>query len=214
MTTRHPRTYFTSDLHLGHEKVAQHRGFDRPLDHDRHIVDGIRGTLEHGDRLWILGDISSGTKRAEHVALDLLDELTKDYDLHLVLGNHDTAHPMHIGSHVRVQKFLEVFTTVQERVRVKFTPAAPMAEGVRAPVAWLSHFPYFGDGDRGTTEDRHPGVRLRDEGHYLIHGHLHTTQTWTATRSLHVGLDAWNLRPVCRDVIADLIDTREKELTA
>ena len=30
--------FFTSDLHLGHRKAAEHPGYDNPVDHDAEIV--------------------------------------------------------------------------------------------------------------------------------------------------------------------------------
>lgn len=37
-TRRQPRTFYTSDLHLGHEKVAALRGFDSVAAHDAAIL--------------------------------------------------------------------------------------------------------------------------------------------------------------------------------
>jgi calcineurin-like phosphoesterase family protein len=202
--------WFTSDLHLAHPKVAELRGFASTKLHDAAIMGNLAATLGKNDALWILGDISSGTNRSEREALDQLAELTVVANLHLVLGNHDTPHPMHCTTQ-NAAKYLEVFNTVQERGRRKFTTTQP-THGERAKKVWLSHFPYFGNGDRGEDE-RYSEVRLHDAGDYLLHGHLHTRKQWTAPRSIHVGLDAWELKPVHHATIQSMIDKREKALS-
>lgn len=57
----------------------------------------------------------------------------------------------------------------------------------------LSYFPYATD---HTTSARYLQFRLRDEGNWLLHGHTHAKEKITSRREIHVGLDAWNLRPV------------------
>jgi calcineurin-like phosphoesterase family protein len=50
--------------------------------------------------------------------------------------------------------------------------------------------------------------RLRDEGKYLIHGHLHSAEKFNG-REIHVGVDAWDFTPVPLETIADYIKERE-----
>lgn len=52
--------WFTSDLHLGHEKVAELRGFPSVRKHDSVIVDNLLRSLNSGDKLFVLGDVSLG----------------------------------------------------------------------------------------------------------------------------------------------------------
>lgn len=74
----HPRTWFTSDLHLGHPFVAELRGYDRgDADVERHdaaILGNLTAALSPGDTLWVLGDISSGWGPQEERALSLLHD--------------------------------------------------------------------------------------------------------------------------------------------
>lgn len=66
----------------------------------------------------------------------------------------------------------------------------------------LSHFPYEGDHDG--REDRYQQWRLRDEGAWLINGHVHGA--WTLrNRQINVGVDKW-LFPIEQGVMASLID--------
>ncbi|MDJ0404003.1 metallophosphoesterase family protein [Rhodococcus erythropolis] len=192
------KTWFTSDLHLGHEKVADHRGFASTDEHDTVILGNLHAALDRGDHLWILGDISSGTNRSERNALDKLNELTRTNTLHLIAGNHDSCHPMRTDAFARRSMYEQVFVSVQPYARRR------LPDGVGK--VWLSHLPFHGAGDREPGVERYPEVRLHDDGNdWIMHGHLHTPGKVSGPRSLHIGLDAWDLKPVWWEAAATLI---------
>ncbi len=170
--------WFTSDLHLGHRLVAQLRGFDSPEEHDAAILDAWAKRVGKNDQVWVLGDIavSNPVKALEQIA-----ELTGIK--HLIAGNHDSCHPMHRDSHKWQPRYLTTFASVQAFARRR----------VNGKPVMLSHFPYTVD--RG-IEIRYPGYRLTDCGVPLLHGHTHLTERITSDHEIHVGLDAWSLRPV------------------
>ncbi len=190
--------HFTSDLHLGHRKAAEHRGFTGPqatAEHDVIIARNWNAVVRPDDAVWVLGDLAASSPA---YALEILGNLpgTK----HLVLGNHDQPHPMHRDAHLRLGKYLDVFASVS-------TAARRRVEGTEV---LLSHFPYHRD--RG--EVRHTQWRLRDEGRWLLHGHTHGPERVTITgfrrtapltKEIHVGVDAWDLTPVPLTTIAHLI---------
>lgn len=182
-------TWFTSDLHLGHQKVAEIRGFADPEDHDREILENLYRDLSTGDSLWILGDISSGGSAAQDSALSAIHSLAADLDLrlHLVAGNHDGVHPMHRNARKWDQAYRTVFESVQ--------PFARRRLGGRN--LWVSHFPWRGGGDH-TINERYETVRLGDDGtSWLLHGHTHSpVQVDVERRMVNVAVDAWGLRPV------------------
>ncbi|WP_068743651.1 metallophosphoesterase [Tsukamurella pseudospumae] len=189
---------YTSDLHLGHALVAETRGYrlhaDSIAEHDTAILDALHALNPKGDQLYILGDLSSGSKRGTERALELLAEVpvTK----HLILGNHDPAHPMHRDAWKWQRRYLDVFESIQPFARQRFT-----VDDVRHEVL-LSHFPYDGD---HTEEARYSQYRLRNYDRWLLHGHTHSgKRIAVGTRQIHVGWDAWR-RPVPEDDIADLI---------
>lgn len=201
--------YVTSDLHLGHRTVATvHRGFPSVEAHDLAILSGIANTLSAGDRLIVCGDLSSGTHRQEALALKKIAPLTEFFRIDYLLGNHDTPHPRNPDALERLPLFTNVFASVTTAASLRI----PGMKGVRL---WLSHFPYRGDGDRYSPEDRYPETRLHDNGvDWLLHGHIHTDQHWTADRSLHIGPDAWGLKPVPLDTVYSMIHEREKDSIA
>jgi calcineurin-like phosphoesterase family protein len=66
----------------------------------------------------------------------------------------------------------------------------------------LSHLPYEGDSH---GEDRFVPWRPRDEGGWIVHGHVHTAWRHRG-RMINVGVDAWGCSPVEEATVAALID--------
>jgi calcineurin-like phosphoesterase family protein len=179
-----------SDPHIAHELVALDRGFTCTKDHDEFFAQQWVENVTKKDSVWILGDLASSNPKP---ALELLKKLPGIK--HLVAGNHDPVHPLYPDAHRQFRKYLDVFSSVQM--------AASRRIGDRTVV--LSHFPYEGDGiDR---EDRYSQWRLRDEGLWLIHGHVH--KAWKVKgRQLNAGFDIWQ-RPVSFDELGQFIDACE-----
>lgn len=171
--------WLTSDPHLGHALVAGIRGFDNPDGHDAVWSDAFAATVKKNDNVWILGDLTGGGKL--DYALNTLDLLPGKK--HLILGNHDPAHPLNRGSHNVFKRYFPTFESVQLHARKSVA-------GVRV---LLSHFPYLGDTD-GRTFDRFSQWRLPNEGQTLVHGHTHTSRVLSrasGTTQVHVGWDTW-----------------------
>jgi calcineurin-like phosphoesterase family protein len=163
-------TYRTSDTHLGDLKVALDRGFDTVAAHDEWATGLWRDVIKPTDQVIVLGDLG----RPAH-ALPILGALpgTK----HLVSGNHDRCHPAHRTARNSQRAYLEVFETVNSALTLRDQGVEFLA----------SHFPYTGD---HTEHDRHTQFRLRDEGAWLLHGHVH--KEWKVRgRQINVGLDPW-----------------------
>lgn len=194
-------TFFTSDLHFGHRKVAGLRGFGEHCtsvaEHDAAIRDGWRARVEETDVVYILGDLSAGGRAVTENSLGELFELPGGK--RLIAGNHDPAHPMNRDAWKWTKAFAEVFEHVAPFARVRVLGREVM----------LSHFPY--ERDRGPM--RYAQYRLRDEGLPLLHGHTHGTERLTVLNraegprvEVHVGVDAWGLSPVSDVAVALLLD--------
>lgn len=168
--------WFTSDLHFGHRLVAGHRGFPTTEHHDIAICDNWEKAVREEDQVWVLGDLTLNNPGR---ALGLIQALpgTK----HFITGNHDPCHPMHRQAHKWQPRFMEVFASVQAFARRR----------IMGQEVLLSHFPYSKD----RHEARYMQYRLRDEGLWLLHGHTHGTERREGTE-IHVGLDAWDMKPV------------------
>lgn len=205
--------WFLSDPHFGHKLVCDirfrrtHPGVVVPQDvvdwHDETLQRNWRGLIHPRDRVWLLGDISSGSPAPEKRALEILSDLPGEK--HLITGNHDGPHPMHRDSFKVQRRFLEVFASVQMAAKRRF----PGRHDGHVTV-FLSHFPY--KADRG-LEARHLEWRLRNEGVILLHGHTHWTEKLSyddsvegnPTPQIHVGLDAWGMRPVSFEQVKQLV---------
>lgn len=156
---------WVADLHLGHAKVADLRGFASVREHDTHILSQL-AELDPWDTLWVLGDISSGKPEDERIALALLDQMVSA-EMHLIAGNHDSVSSIHRGGFKRQREWLEVFDSVQQFGRVRINGASVM----------MSHYPYARSGDGpGRGPGRYIEYRLPDVGLPLIHGHTHQTE--------------------------------------
>ncbi|AEK10032.1 phosphoesterase [Mycobacterium phage Rey] len=201
--------WFTSDLHIGHSKIAGLRAGDRVFPavvgavedwHDRMLAKGWDEVVGKDDVVWVLGDISSGTNDGQRKALAWLKE--RPGRKRLVPGNHDGVHGLQRDGHKWEPEYREVF----ERIVMAAKLRIPLPEGHLS--ATLSHFPYDGD---HTDPDRHTTWRLRDEGLPAIHGHTHSTERVSHSQrgslQVHVGVDANWFAPVPMSYVTNLIAT-------
>jgi len=183
-------TFFTADPHFGHKLVAGLRGFDDPDSHDAALIENWRSLVKPEDLVWVLGDLE--LSHNQEYALGIIDSLPGRKQL--IPGNHDPVHPMHSGAHKWQGRYLRSFESVQPFARLKL-------DGHRV---LLSHFPYTAD----RKELQYTQYRLPDEGRFLLHGHTHSPVKITSDRELHVGLDAWDLRPVPVRHVIDFLNGR------
>lgn len=177
-------TYFVADLHFGHERVSDIRGFESTEQHDEFIFDSWMASVRPQDRVFVLGDISGGSTFGEERALGLLASLPGEK--HLIAGNHDSVASIHRNGYKKTSRFLEVFASVRDFARIR----------VQRRDILLSHYPYAyeGDGKNREAKTRYEQFRLPFLGAPLVHGHTHATVaetdgfqycvSWDAHRSL------------------------------
>jgi calcineurin-like phosphoesterase family protein len=193
------RVFFTSDLHIGHNFVAGLRGFSSTDDHDDALALNwdrvVNPNGDRGDQVWVLGDLSVGGDKAQKRALAWM--MQRPGRKHLIVGNHDGAHPMNRNAHVWQKHYLGVFESVQMAARRR----------INGQNVLLSHFPYAeSEWADHTAEARYPQWRLPNMGLWLLHGHIHTKdKLHEKDKSIHVGVDAWNLTPIPLEEIEELI---------
>jgi calcineurin-like phosphoesterase family protein len=178
-----PATWFIGDLHFGHQKVSQIRGFSDTSEHDEAIVAKWRRQVHDDDRVFVLGDISSGARQGELAALAILETLPGRKTL--IAGNHDSVSSIHRQESPHRLHFAAVFDTVRDYARVR----------VEREDVLLSHYPYASQGDgpnRG--EMRYGQWRLPDLGGRLVHAHTHNADPFNGSptgREMCVSWDAW-----------------------
>lgn len=123
---------------------------------------------------------------------------------YLVSGNHDGCHPMH-------RRWMKVLEHYQEAFQLVTPLASARLEGEKV---LLSHFPYADEpGAEGSRslDVRYPEWRPANCGKWLLHGHTHAADQRLHGKQIHVGLDAWDLTPVSKDVVSKLIRGAQHE---
>lgn len=190
--------FYTSDLHIGHAKVAEIRGFAtteirdtgptiEPVvvvdvaAHADYIAEIWDSTVKKDDTVYVLGD--TGLGQFEKVVLPWFKD--RPGIKHLIAGNHDPVHPCRSDAVKLQPKWLDVFRTINPYLTRK----------VAGEKFMLSHFPYESYGD-GTTHGEEGGRwnewRVPEElGKPLVHGHTHGPER-EHDNMFHVGWDAWN----------------------
>lgn len=190
------KTFFTSDLHFGHARIIElcNRPFGSVAEMDEALILRWNDTVGADDLVWVLGDYALGD---HHRGLAYLPSLNGTKVL--VSGNHDRCWGGDRQAWKHVRDYLDAgFAAVHDYARTKLPPVSEGAAGQRV---LLSHFPYVGDSG---PEDRFTQYRLRDEGAWLLHGHVHTAYQ-VSGRGINVGVDVWDFTPVASDRLARLI---------
>lgn len=181
--------YLTSDLHFGHIVAANHRGFDSVEEHDEALINNWNAVVQPRDEVYVLGDIMFGDKER-----GVSNTLRLRGYLHLVLGNHDRPAPNNKNGHKHYNAMGDAWNTISQLATISYAGTSYL----------MSHYPYEGD---HTEETRYDQYRPRDLGMPLFHGHIHSDSKFSVTKhgtpQYHVGLDAWDMKPVLiRDALS------------
>lgn len=178
-----PGVWFVGDTHFGHEKVSEIRGFNTTSDHDQSIINKWTRQVKSDDLVYVLGDISGGSRTGEAHALDTLNFLPGRKIL--ISGNHDSVSSIHRKQSPHLSAFRRVFEDIKDFGRVR----------IEGHEILLSHYPYASSGDgpnRGPI--RYEQYRLPDLGGPLIHAHTHHSHPTSGSatgREVCVSWDAW-----------------------
>lgn len=176
------RAFFTSDLHLGHDKefVWSKRGFKSVEEHDSFILNYWASTVTHDDIMVLVGDFVMGRNKVER-AFEIIEKMPFRHLL-WVCGNHD--HPIH--------KMWQHIDTTTRSIVVR-----DMDRWMTFGDILVSHFPPEMIGEH--TEDRYRDYskvapKLTDSDKF-VHGHTHSDKFVTQVgdkKLIHVGWDAHN----------------------
>lgn len=168
-------TWFMGDPHFEHQKVAELRGFASTEAHDAKLAWQWNRQVRPTDLVYVLGDISGGSRRTEARALDVLETLNGRK--RLIAGNHDSVSSIHRALSPHIARFNEVFERVGDFGRIRFNRQEIL----------LSHYPYQED---HFDQPRYMQYRLPDHGLPLIHAHTHSSTRFRG-REACVSWEAW-----------------------
>lgn len=158
---------------------------------NEYIIEKWNETVKPDDTVYVLGDFSLAHRPVETI-LPRLNGIK-----HLIAGNHDHCHPLHYkkkeerGQRMRKLYYDNGFKTIKLEDTIE----------IAGQIVKMHHMPYQGD---HAQLDRYKEWRPKDEGGWLLHGHVHTI--WKVNKKqINVGVDVWNFRPVPMTLIEDLI---------
>jgi calcineurin-like phosphoesterase family protein len=175
-TSGESEVWFTADQHYGHKNIIEfcNRPFTDLHHMHKELTTRHNDLVKDDDVVWHLGDFAMDHRLVPTILSKLRGKHV------LVAGNHDKCHPCHKRHQHFVQKYLQYgFATV-------WTNTVYREEFI------LNHLPYAGD---SAHEPRYPEWRPKDEGGWLLHGHVH--ELWKVKdRMINVGVDQWDYAPV------------------
>lgn len=191
--------FFTSDHHFGHSNVIKFckRPFLDVDDMNSQLIKNWNKTVKDIDIVYVLGDFSMYLKKPE--LKGLLSQL-KGVKI-LVAGNHDNY-------------------TENEYLNLGFSSVCrSMSMRIAGEMVNLSHFPYKKSWlnikwwtmlnklfPKRYFKPRVFKEQLKDDGRFLLHGHTHNAQkVIEGTRMIHIGVDAWDYKPVSISKIIEII---------
>jgi len=180
-------TFVSADHHFGHQNILQYRDAYDTLDEmNEDLVTRWNETVSPDDNVYYLGDLVMGQRASTLQWVSRLHGL-----IHLVPGNHDHVHPMHMNKHNEEwqHKWSVAYYTAGIE---KIWPVDNVFEW-RDMNIQMCHFPYEGD---HTEEERYLEWRpKRSAVDFLLHGHVH--HLWKRRdNQVNVGVDVWDYRPV------------------
>ena len=185
--------FFTSDLHLGHERIIDlcGRPFASVKDMNDTIIDNWNLRVKPDDTVFVLGDVALGKIDETLPLVGLLN----GHKL-LVPGNHDRCWSGH--KKVRPADYVRY-----RNVGFQILPNQTYYQ------RWqLCHFPTSGD---SYTDDRYPEYRPHiADNEWLIHGHVHNM--WKVlNQQINVGVDVWDFFPVSESQIRQIITSPDNK---
>lgn len=193
-------TFFTADLHLGHENIIRYAGrpFPSADEMDDALVAMWNDIVGAGDDVWVLGDVAMG-RIDRSLALVGLMAGTK----RLVVGNHDRCFRRGAGTEKDLRD-VDRWTARYAQAgfdEIIWGSTTLVLPGIAEPVE-ACHFPYSGDSQE---HERFVDHRPVDHGRVLLHGHVHGS--WRRHgRMINVGVDAWAGRPVDTSTLREVVE--------
>lgn len=189
-------TWFTSDEHYFHKNVIRlcARPFADLEQMHAALIANFNALVHPGDVVYHLGDFVWNWNKVGRILAQLNGEH------HLIIGNHDQCHPVH--DHHSPGKY------PAEYLRMGFKSVqTDLKIHIGTHDVKLCHFPYMPKDVTGMEEYhlRFPDFRPKDEGGWLLHGHVHT-QFKQQGRQINVGVDQWDFKPVSLDQLLELIN--------
>lgn len=198
-----PDVWVTSDEHYWHKAIRDLS--QRPFASDEAMAESFvarHNKRVQADALTIhAGDFCFGP-RDDGRMRELLAALNGRHVL--VAGNHDRCSVTATNGWAHQKAYLDAgFEAVVDSMTLTLPDVSKkeVPGGAQRRKVLVSHFPYAAD---HTDKARYSQFRFKDEGQWLVHGHVHGAYK-VRDRGVNVGVDVWDYSPVNVHDIALLI---------
>ena len=174
------KIYFSSDLHLGHNRefIYKPRGFENIYDHDHAIIERFNEVMDWEDDLFILGDVMLNDNEN---GIKLLQQIPGNK--YIIIGNHDTD--------TRIELYKNIWSVDVLGYATMFKYG-----GLHF---YLSHYPTI-----TSNLDENKSLKSRVLNLYG-HTHQHTNFYDGRPCNYHVGVDSHNCYPVeINEIVSDI----------
>lgn len=177
--------YFTSDLHIGHDKpfIWQARGFNSIEEHDTQILLRWNAIVSPEDTVYILGDLCLGGNEPEWNRIYKVLNGHKKF----IHGNHDTL--------TKIKRYVNEYN-------MEDLGLATIYKYSKKKKFYLSHYP--------TLVDNHES----DKFFWNLSGHIHSKYLFNTRLECvyNVAMDAHNCTPISIEQIIKDIEEYKIEL--
>lgn len=197
--------FFTSDLHIGHEKAIQYD--KRPFKDLNHMHESLirryNATVPENGVCFFVGDVGNKTEDVKKV-IDRMNGIKV-----LFLGNHDKGMGTMYNCGFDVVLWGGVLYVNDIRVTISHCPLI----GIRREDTSKMKNPE--ENWHGELRAKHMMSATKDEGQYHVHGHIHsrpdkTQSTKILYKQFDVGVCANDYHPVSWDAIINWIMQTER----
>lgn len=176
--------YFTSDLHIGHDKpfIWESRGFSSIEEHNEEILNRWNSVVSPDDNVYILGDLCMAGNKTEWDKI-YLNLNGKKFLIH---GNHDTVNK------------IKVYT---KEYGIVDCGLAYLYKYTKTKIFYLSHYPTM----MSNGEDR--------RFIWNLSGHTHSKNKFEFGKYFvyNVNMDAHNCTPISiEDIVKDIYNYKKE----
>lgn len=185
--------FFTSDWHIGHEKVIEYS--NRPFKDVEHmhrvLINNYNSMVTDDSVCYFLGDVGVCKSDVMNKVLSKLKGIKV-----LVLGNHDKKPNGMYALGFDVVLYSATLYVAKQRVTMSHCPLLGVyRENTKNMIGTTE-----GENWHGESRDNRKPFTLTDEGQFHLHGHIHSPNKGRSVKELgrqyDVGVDANNYKPV------------------
>jgi calcineurin-like phosphoesterase family protein len=207
---KHWTTWMTSDIHFGHANCIDYcsRPFANVDEFKEQFITNFNKLVRPQDLTIFVGDVFF-----YHTKDQMKETLARMNGRKiLVKGNHDFEHRIMMNAGFELSVDEMVMTIAGERVvfsHYPFRMSKWIFKWVKIKAKFSHWMRWLGIPTKPIFFEKYHERRPHDQGQFLIHGHTHSKHKING-KAIHVGVDAWNYKPVNIQEISNIITNVKK----